>query len=479
MRIWIINLLLLLLIFVLLLLPHFGVFDNIANKNIANKNIANQNTSAPAPTTTNNANVPVASTSTNTAILLQVKGVISPANQNYVERGIDYAIRQNAKFVILQLDTPGGLESSMRGIVQAITHSSIPVIVYVGPTGSRAASAGTFIAYAGHISAMAPGTNIGAASPVDILGMSATAPEQLTTEQKKAINDASAFIRSLAQLNGKNSQWGESAVRNSASISAEEAKNLKVIDVIANNQQELLQQLNGRTVHVNGGSVKLDTHNVQITEVPPDWRYQFLSIITNPNVAYLLLLVAIYGLFFEFSSPGLVIPGVCGVIALILVLYAFQIIPVNYTGLTLLLVGVVFMVCEVYISSFGILGIAGVIAFIIGSIMLFDFNDQHYHLAWILIILMCILTFTFFFMVLSLAIASYKKAIVTGREGLIGTEGVVMNAVNEHALVRVLGEIWEAKSNEPLQSGQVVKVTNVHGLTLTVKSVKSGQPNSR
>lgn len=405
----------------------------------------------------------------NLGIVLEVKGVISPAIQDYVERGITEAEESHAKLIILELNTPGGLESSMRGINEAIIKSTVPIIVFVYPSGAHAASAGTFIAYAGHLVAMTPGSNIGAASPVDILATTTTSPDKLTTEQKKVINDAAAYIRSLAQMHGKNEKWAESAVRESASISTNEAKNLKVIDIIANDYPDLLQKLHDQPVKVQGGTVKLDTKNIKLVTISPGWRYQFLSFITNPNIAYLLLLIAIYGIFFEFSTPGMVLPGVAGVIALLLVLYAFQIMPINYAGLTLILVGIVFMVCEVYIATFGIVGFAGAIAFIIGSIMLFDFNDPHYQLTRILIILMCVLTLTFFFVVLNLAIRSHKKEIVTGKEGLIGKEGVVLEVMNEQTVVQVLGEIWEAKAQQMLNRGQKVKVIGISGLVLIVK----------
>lgn len=415
--------------------------------------------------------LPTYTLAADSGIILEVNGAITPAVQDYVERNIILAEENHAKLIILNLNTPGGLDTSMRGINEAIINSSVPVIVYVTPSGARAASAGTFIAYAGHMAAMAPGTNIGAASPINLMGKNPSNPKDFTSEQKKALNDAAAYIRSLAQLHGKNAVWAESAVRDSASISADEAKKLKVIDVIANDYPELLQKLDGQTVTVHGTTTKLATKNLQLTTISPGWRYQFLSFITNPNIAYLLMLIAIYGLFFEFSSPGMILPGVVGVLALILVLYAFQLMPINYTGLTLILVGIVFMVCEVYISSFGIIGFGGIIAFILGSIMLFDFNDPNYRLTWLLIISMCILTLIFFFILLNLAIRSHKKGIVTGQEGLIGMEGVVLEVMNQQIVVRVLGEIWEARSTHILARGQKIKVVDVHGLTLTVKPI--------
>lgn len=406
------------------------------------------------------------------AILLDVKGAIGPAVQDYIVRGINYAENEHASVVIIKLDTPGGLETAMRGINEAIITSSVPVITYVAPAGARAASAGTFIMYASHFSAMAPGTNIGAASPVQLFSgapnPSEKKPETASTEEKKAVNDASAYIRSLAQLRGRNIQWGELAVRNAASLSAEEAKRLKVIDEIADNDSDLLTKLDGHQTQVQGKLQKVATKGLTIEIKPPDWRYDFLAFLTNPNVAYILMLIAMYGLFFELSNPGAVLPGVAGVIALLLVLYAFQLLPINYAGLALILVGITFMLFEVYVSSFGIIGIGGTIAFIIGSIMLFDIQDPNYQPMWQLILLMSIVTATFFFMVLALAIRSHKKAVVTGAEGLVGYEGVVLSVMNEQIVVRVAGEIWNAKSTQPLKVGDKIKVKQVQGLTLIV-----------
>jgi len=401
------------------------------------------------------------------AVVLNITGPIGPATQDYIQRGILHAEEEHAAVVIIDLDTPGGLDSSMRGINEAIITSTIPVITYVTPSGARAASAGVYIMYASHVAAMAPGTNIGAASPINLLGPNNN-PNNMSTEEKKVVNDAAAYIRSLAQLRGRNADWGELAVRQAASISAEEAQKMKVIDEIADNTQQLLQQVDGHTVLVNGIAHKLSTNSLTLENVPQDWRFQFLSFLTNPNVAYILMLIAIYGLFFELSNPGMVLPGVTGLIALVLMLYAFQLMPVNYTGLMLIIIGISFMLFEVFVSSFGVIGIGGVIAFMLGSIMLFDERSPTYHLAWQLILVMSIVSATFFFMVLGLAIKSHKKAIVTGREGLIGSEGIVLNIMNQTIVVRVLGEIWDARSSHDLVPGQKIKVVNIDGLMLTV-----------
>lgn len=406
---------------------------------------------------------------TEKALLLDVNGAIGPASQDYIKRGLTLAQEDHASIIILQLNTPGGLDSSMRSINQAIISSPIPVIAYVAPSGARAASAGTFIMYASHLSAMAPGTNIGAAAPINLLGSNQT--KELTTEDKKMMNDAIAYIHSLAMLRGRNVSWAESAVRQAASLSAEDAKRLNVINVLANNTKELLEKVDGHTVLVQGALKVIRTKNTQIISDEPDWRYQFLLFITNPNFAYILMLIAIYGLFFELSNPGLVLPGVAGLIALVLVLYAFQLMPINYTGLTLLLIGIAFMIFEVYVSSFGIIGIGGIVAFILGSIMLFDIHNPDYQLAFSLIISMSIISVIFFLMIVGLAIRSHKRAIVTGSEGLINSEGVVISVTTNQIHVQVLGEIWEAQSSSVLEPGMTVKIVKVKGLTLMVEPI--------
>jgi membrane-bound serine protease (ClpP class) len=245
-----------------------------------------------------------------------------------------------------------------------------------------------------------------------------------------------------------------------------------VIDVIADDYPQLLQKLDGHTVNIHGVSKKIETKNLQLNFVPADWRYEFLTFITNPNIAYILMLIAIYGLFFELSNPGLVVPGVIGVIALLLVLYAFQLMPINYTGLSLVVFGIACMVFEVFVASFGIIGVGGIIAFIIGSVMLFDIHDANYRLAWSLILVMSAISILFFGIIISLTISSLRKAVVTGKEALIGSDGVVLNVTHEHIAVRVLGEIWEATSNHALKSGDIIKVTNIQGLVLTVEPLR-------
>lgn len=411
------------------------------------------------------------------AVILDLSGPISPATQDYIERGIAYAENQQATAVIIQLNTPGGLDSSMRGIDEAIIKSTIPVITFVYPSGARAASAGLFIMYASHLSAMAPGTNIGAASPINLLSANVANKPNESVEEKKMMNDTAAYIRSLAQLRGRNAEWAELAVRQAASISANEAKQLNVINEIADDYPQLLQKIDGHTVTLQHSMVTLHTNDVSLEQMPQDWRYQFLAFITNPNIAYVLMLIAMYGIFFELSNPGMVLPGVAGIIALLLVLYAFQLMPINYVGLLLLILGIGFMIFEVFVSSFGVVGVGGLIAFMIGSIMLFDVHDENYHVSWFLIFTMSIISVTFFFMILTLAIKSHKSKVVTGQEGLIGSEGIVLNVMNEQVVVRVLGEIWEARSSVMLDRGDKITVTNIHGLILTVKPIDTETRN--
>lgn len=415
-----------------------------------------------------------------TAVLLDVSGPIGPATQDYIQRGIASAEKQHADAVVIQLNTPGGLDTSMRGINEAIIGSSVPVITYVYPAGSRAASAGLFILYASHIAAMAPGTNVGAASPINLVGTltSPTDTKNQSVEDIKIMNDTAAYMRSIAELRGRNAAWGESAVRNEVSLSATEAKQLNVINVIASSYPDLFQKINGLTVNVHGQPIKMQTQSITLNPMPQDWRYQFLAFITDPNIAYLLILIAALGIFFEFSNPGMVLPGVAGIISLLLVLYAFQLMPVHYTGLLLILLGLSFMIFEVHVSSFGVVGIGGIIALIVGSIMIFDFHNAYYQLSWPLISLLIVLCVTFIFIVVRIVVQSQRHKPVSGQEGLIGSHGTVLSVTDNIIVVRVLGEIWDAQSTHPLHADEKIRVKHIHGLTLTVEPLDESKQKS-
>lgn len=426
-----------------------------------------------------------------TALWLDIEGAIGPASHDYIKRSLAKAATQHAQLVILRLNTPGGLDASMREIIQEIIASPVPVVSYVAPSGARAASAGTYILYASHIAAMAPATTLGAATPVKIGGFPGTPdssdkkPEKNQHEQanaqdpmtKKIINDAVAYIRGLAQMRGRNAEWAEKAVREAASLTAHEALVEGVIDLIAVDIPDLLNKIDGRIINMQGQKITLSTQGINIQHLELDWRTRLLAIITDPNIAYILMLIGIYGLIFEFANPGTIVSGVVGAVCLLLALFAFQVLPVNYAGLALIFFGIVFMLAEMLVPSFGALGIGGMIAFVMGSIMLLEMDIPGYGISIPLIATVALMTAGFFLVVVGMAIKARKRPIVSGREELIGDIGEVVDDFDHEGWIRVHGELWRAKTSTPLRRGQKVNVTAMKGLTLEVETYN--QHNSK
>ncbi|MDX3893259.1 nodulation protein NfeD [Pusillimonas sp.] len=419
---------------------------------------------------------------------LQLDGIISPASSDFIVRGIHRAAAQQAQLVVITLDTPGGLDASMRSIVKAILASPVPVATYVAPAGARAASAGTFILYASHIAAMAPASNIGAATPIQIGGSSPSPAadkkgekesEPLDASGRKARNDAAAYIRSLAQLRSRNKEFAEQAVLDAASMSAQEALEGDVIDVIATDLPDLLRKLDGRQVELeNGRSVSLATAGASAEQVQPDWRTQLLLLIANPQVAVILMMIGVYGLFYEVTSPGLAGPGVAGLISLLLAFYAFQLLPVNWVGVGLIFMGLSLMVAEVFLPSFGIAGAGGVVAFVLGGIFLTDSDVPGFDLGLPFIIGSALFSVAVLLLIGHLALRSYRSRVVSGAEYMIGQMGVVTHVEEGMTYADVQGERWKVRSGRPLHPGQRVRVNSMEGLTLGVDIVPDDPPSN-
>lgn len=442
----------------------------------------------------------------NRVLLLDVSGAIGPASSDFIIKGLKHAEESHKELLIIQLDTPGGLDASMRTVNKAILASPVPVAVYVSPAGARAASAGTYMLYASHVAVMAPGTNLGASTPVQMGGIPDSSPDQSAPEDKKAdkpidgkhapdvdkdtatepargkstmekkvTNDAAAYLRGLAQLRGRNVEWAELTVREAKSLTAEEALQQNVIDIMAPDVNVLLEKIHGRMVKMATGEKILNTKGATIEHMEPDWRIRLLTVLTNPDIAYFLLLLGFYGLIYEFMSPGFVLPGVIGAICLLLGLYALQVLPINYAGLALIFLGIAFMVAEAFMPSFGIVGIGGLIAFAVGSVILLD--EETYSISIPLIAGNALVSGAFFVWVLGRAVKLRKKPPVSGVDTMLGAVAQATEDFAERGQVRIDGELWNAVTDKPVITGQKLRIRQIEGLLLHVEPAEDYSDN--
>ena len=402
-----------------------------------------------------------------------IDGVISPVTLRLIESALTRAKAGGAQALVIQLDTPGGLERSMRAICQRLLNAEIPVVVWVGPTGARAASAGVFITMAAHVAAMAPATNIGAAHPVSVGG------SMDKESMRKVENDAAAFIRTIAIERGRNAEWGEKAVRQSVSVTEREAVRLKVVDFIADSIPDLLTKLDGRTVKTSQGPVTLATREAVAKPIEIGFRDRVLAVITDPNVAYVLMMLGTLGLIFELSTPGAVLPGVIGGISLILAFFAFQSLPINFAGLLLILFAIVLFIAEVKVTSHGVLAVGGIVSMALGSLMLYDAPEVGFRVSWRVIVPTVALTAAFFLFALTLGVRALRRRPLLGVSGLVGQTGVARGALEPEGQVSVHGEIWRAVADRPLADGTPVTVVDVQGLTLRVVGSQAPEGGAR
>lgn len=395
--------------------------------------------------------------------VINAEGIVNPVMSEFILKSINTAEEENAEVLVIKLDTPGGLDTSMRSIVKKIISSNVPIVVYVSPSGARAASAGVFITMSAHIAAMAPGTNIGAAHPVGVGG------EMNKTMVEKAVNDASAYVRSLAEKRGRNADWAEKSVRESVSVTSDEALKLKVIDIVSPDLRTLLNTIDKRVVETSAGQNTIKTSGIRIHHKEMSFRQRVLDVISNPNVAYMLMLIGFYGIFFELTNPGTIFPGVLGAISLILAFYSFQTLPVNYAGVLLVVLAIVLFILEIKITSYGLLTLGGLVSMIIGSIMLFDSPLPFFRISLKVILPSVFITTLFFGLTIFLVAKAYRRKPSTGSEGLKGLEGHAKTDVLDDGQVFIHGEIWNAWSESSIKAGEKVVVEKEEHLKLKVR----------
>jgi membrane-bound serine protease (ClpP class) len=423
-----------------------------------------------------------------TAFLLKIDGAIGPATSGYLSKGLEQARDEGAELVIIAMDTPGGLDTSMREIIRDILAMPLPVVTYVHPSGARAASAGTYILYASHFAAMTPGTNLGAATPIQIGAPPAgpqpdekagekqdETPQPKNAGERKAVNDAAAYLRSLAEMRGRNADWAERAVREGASLSAEAALREGVVEIIAADMQSLLRQLDGRETVIDGRKLALDTSGLSLTEIEPDWTDRLLATITNPNIALILMMIGLYGLIFEFMNPGALVPGTIGAISLLVGLYALAALPVDFVGVALLILGLALMVAEAFAPSFGILGLGGLAAFLLGATLMFDTDVPAFRVNMGVLAAVGVFSLGLILVVARVGLRSFHSTVQTGSEQMIGAVGKVLDWNDGEGHVFVHGERWNAEGPRSLAQGAKITVSAIDGLRLGVLPLEAAE----